>query len=61
VIARIQLWIDPESGLPAQHEIVHASGEARLRVRYLRISPDDELPDSLFRPDWPAGITTIRK
>jgi outer membrane lipoprotein-sorting protein len=60
-IARIQLWVDPESGLPAQHEIVHAAGEARLKVRYLSISSDDELPDSLFRPDWPEGIMTVRK
>ena len=32
-IARIQLWIDPQSGLPAQHEIVHAAGEAQLKAR----------------------------
>jgi outer membrane lipoprotein-sorting protein len=60
-IARIQLWVDPETGLPAQHEIVHAAGEAQLRVRYLSVSPDDELPDSLFRPDWPDDVMTIRK
>jgi outer membrane lipoprotein-sorting protein len=60
-IARIQLWVDPESGLPAQHEIVHAAGEAQLKVRYLSIASDDKLPDSLFRPDWPEGITTVRK
>jgi len=60
-IARIQLWVDPQSGLPVRHEIVHAAGEAELRVRYLSVSRDDELPDSLFRPDWPDGITTIRK
>ena len=60
-IARIQLWVDPQTGLPAQHQIVHAAGEAQLNVRYLGISRDDELPDSLFRPDWPDGIKTVRK
>jgi outer membrane lipoprotein-sorting protein len=60
-IARIQLWVDPESGLPAQHEIVHAMGEARLKVRYLSVSRHDELPDSLFVPDWPEGVTIQRK
>jgi outer membrane lipoprotein-sorting protein len=60
-IARIQLWVDPDSGLPVQHQIVHASGEAQLNVRYLRVSRDDALPDSLFRPDWPAGTRTIRR
>ncbi len=36
-------------------------GEAELKVRYLSVTRDDELPDSLFRPDWPEGITTVRK
>jgi outer membrane lipoprotein-sorting protein len=60
-IARIQLWVDPESGLPVQHEIVHASGEAQLNVRYLSVTRDDTLPDSLFLPDWPAGTRVIRR
>jgi outer membrane lipoprotein-sorting protein len=60
-IARVELWVDPESGLPAQHQIVHAAGEAQLKVRYLSMSRDDTLSDSLFRPDWPAGTTVIRK
>lgn len=57
-IARIQLWVDPESGLPLQHQIVHASGEVRLDVRYLSMSVDDTLPDTLFRPKWPEGTAT---
>jgi outer membrane lipoprotein-sorting protein len=60
-IARIQLWVDPESGLPTQHEIVHASGEVQLKVRYLRVSRDDALSDSLFLPDWPTGTKIIRR
>lgn len=60
-IARIQLWVDPETGLPAQHHIVHAVGEVQLRVRYLSMTRDDEIPDSVFLPDWPEGITTVRK
>jgi outer membrane lipoprotein-sorting protein len=60
-IARIQLWVDPESGLPMRHEIVHSSGQAELHVRYLNISRDDSLPTDLFQPDWPEGTTLIRK
>jgi outer membrane lipoprotein-sorting protein len=60
-IARIQLWVDPGTGLPAQHEVVHASGESQLAVRYLSMSRDDELPATLFQPKWPAGTKTIRK
>ena len=59
-IARIQLWVDPQNGLPVQHEIVHAAGEVQLRIRYLSVSRDDELSNSLFRPDWPDGVTTVR-
>ncbi len=59
-IARIQLWVDPESGLPAQHKIIHAAGESRLDIRYLSISRDDELPPSLFQPKWPAGTKTVQ-
>ncbi len=58
-IARIQLWVDPQSGLPAQHEIVHAAGESRLDIRYLSMSRDDELSPSLFQPNWPAGTKTV--
>jgi outer membrane lipoprotein-sorting protein len=60
-IARIQLWVDPESGLPVQHQIAHVSGDAKLSVRYLSVSPDDTLPDSLFQPAWPEGTTIVRR
>jgi outer membrane lipoprotein-sorting protein len=60
-IARIQLWVDPATGLPAKHEVVHASGESRLAVRYLSMTRDDDLPATLFQPEWPAGTKTIHK
>ena len=40
---------------------VHAQGLVQLNVRYLNIASNDELPDSLFRPEWPEGTTTVRK
>ena len=60
-IARIQLWVDPESGLPLQHQVFHAMSDTRLVVRYLGATRDDELPTDLFQPRWPAGTTTIRR
>jgi hypothetical protein len=60
-IARIQLWVDPESGLPVRHHIAHVSGDAKLSVRYLSLSRDDKLPDSMFQPDWPEGTTIVRR
>ncbi len=59
-ISRIQLWVDPQSGLPARHQIVHAAGGSRLEIRYLSMSRDDELPPSLFQPNWPAGTKTVQ-
>ena len=58
-MGRIQLWVDPESGLPAQHKLIHASGESQLDIRYLSMSRDDELSPSLFQPRWPAGTKTV--
>jgi outer membrane lipoprotein-sorting protein len=60
-IARIQLWVDPENGLPLQQKIFHAASDTRLEIRYRSMTRDDELPASLFQPDWPDGTTTIRK
>ena len=60
-IARIQLWVDPATGLPAQHQIVHSQGVVELNVRFLNATRDDALPDALFRPQWPEGTKLIRK
>lgn len=60
-VKRIQLWVDPDSGLPVKHEVAHASGLSRLVVRYLTMVRDDELPGSLFQPRWPEGTTIVRK
>ena len=59
-IARIQLCVDPESGLPARHKIIHAAGESQLDIHYLSMSRDDELPPSLFQPKWPAGTKIVQ-
>jgi len=60
-IARIMLWVDPETGLPLQQQIVHAVGGTELFVRYLSIAEEDELPDTLFHATWPEGTTKVRK
>lgn len=59
-IGRIQLWVDPATGFPAQHQVVHATAPVQLTVRYLHVTRDDALPDSLFKPDWPAEATVKR-
>ena len=46
--------------MPPLRGIVHAAGVTKLKIRYLNISRDNELPDTLFIPDWPAGTTIVR-
>ncbi len=60
-IARIQLWADPATGFPAQHQIVHAAGVVELNVRYRNVTRDDTLEDALFQPLWPEGTTVMRR
>ena len=59
-ISRIELWADPETGLPARHKIVHAAGETELTIRYHNVSRNDELPGSIFLPEFPDEIEKIR-
>ena len=54
-ISKIQLWVDQATWLPAQQKIFHAGGQTSLTIRYLSVVRDDDLPASLFRPEWPEG------
>lgn len=59
-ISRIELWVDPASGLPVRHQITHALADTKLTIEYLDIQRDDDLPLSLFQPRWPKGTETVR-
>jgi outer membrane lipoprotein-sorting protein len=59
-IARIQLWVDPETGVPLKQQIVHATAETDLEIRYLSVSDRGEMENSLFVPKWPEGTNTVR-
>ena len=58
-ISSMQLWVDIETGLPAQFVILHTGG-MQITVDYLEMKRDDDLPDSLFQPDWPEGTEVFR-
>jgi outer membrane lipoprotein-sorting protein len=57
-ISVMQLWIDMETWLPAQQVILHTGG-LQITVRYLQITRDDDLSDSLFQADWPEGTKIV--
>jgi len=61
VISTVQLWVDQETWLPAQQLILHEKSRLRIRVRYLSVSGENDLPDTLFRPDWPEDAEKIKK
>lgn len=59
VIQPITLWIDTTTWLPAQQRIRHNDGGVQITVRYLEMTRADDLPNDLFRPDWPEGTRVI--
>ena len=58
-ISTMHLWVDVETGLPAQLVILHTGG-MQITIDYLETTRDDNLADSLFRPDWPPETEVFR-
>lgn len=58
-VAWIRLWLDAETGLPLQQEIVHRAMGTKLVIRYRSIARDEAPKGSLYRPDWPEGVTVV--
>ncbi len=59
MVSHIILWIDSATWLPAQQLILHSTSGIQVTVRYLSLSGNDDLPDEIFKPDWPAGTKRI--
>lgn len=55
VVAKIRIWFDQASWLPARQEISNASGGATLTVNYSGTARNLDLNPELFRDDWPRG------
>ena len=60
-VARIQLWVDPATGIPARQLVVHSSGLVELDARIHNAKRDDALSGALFQPRWPEGTKVVRK
>lgn len=59
-IARIRLWLDQSSWLPAQQEFFETGTDDYFIVRYTNISRNPDIPDSRFKPHWPKGTQKVR-
>jgi len=59
-ISSIVIWVDEANWLPAQQMIRHKSG-LQATLHYHGMTPTDDLPTDLFRINWPAGTTVIKK
>lgn len=59
-IARIRLWLDETSWLPAQQEFFETGTDDYFIIRYANVSRNAEIPDSRFKPHWPKGTQRVR-
>jgi outer membrane lipoprotein-sorting protein len=60
-VSEILLWVDEESWLPARQKIAHRTANVQLDIRYFDPVPDNDMPESLFRPTWPPGTEQVLK
>ena len=61
VVARMQIWVDEASWLPARQVITHSSGQETLTIDYSGTARNLNLNPDLFRADWPRGTQKVRK
>lgn len=61
IVARMQIWVDEASWLPARQIITHSAGQDTLTINYSGMARNLNLNPDLFRSDWPRGTQTIRK
>ena len=55
VVAKIQVWFDEASWLPARQVISQAGGGATMTVNYRGMARNLSLNPDLFKDDWPRG------
>ena len=61
VVARIELWVDQASWLPARQIITESAGGKSMTVTYTGTARNLALNPDLFKDDWPRGTEKVRK
>jgi outer membrane lipoprotein-sorting protein len=59
-ISKVELWIDQATWLPAQQQFFEAGTKDYFIVRYTHLVRNVSLPDSRFKPRWPAGVSRVK-
>jgi outer membrane lipoprotein-sorting protein len=59
-IAKIQIWLDESTWLPAQQQFDEAGSGDYSIVRYSKIVLNPRISDSEFKPHWPKGTEKIK-
>jgi len=59
-IAKIQIWLDESSWLPAQQEFIEAGSGDYSIVRYSKVVRNPGIPDSEFKQRWPKGTERVK-
>ena len=61
VVARMQIWVDEASWLPARQVITRSAGQDTLTINYSGTARNLSLNPKLFDDDWPRGTDKVRK
>ena len=61
VVARMELWVDQASWLPARQVISQAAGGQTLTINYAGTARNLSLNSELFNDKWPKGTEKVRK
>ena len=59
-ISKIDLWLDESTWLPAQQKFYETGTADYFIIRYTNVARNVSLPDSRFKPHWPAGATRVK-
>ncbi len=59
-VAKIHLWIDQATWLPAQQKFFETGSGDYFIVRYTNIARNLKIADSRFKPHWPKGTTKVK-
>ena len=59
-ISKIDLWLDEQSWMPAQQQFFETGSGDYFIIRYTNVARNVPIPDSRFKPRWPAGVTRVK-
>jgi outer membrane lipoprotein-sorting protein len=59
-ISKIQMWIDESAWVPVQQKFYETGSGDYFIFHYTNVVRNTRLSDSLFKPDWPKGVTKIK-